>query len=169
MKKLLSIIGTISLVGTSTTSLVACNKPQYSKDELKKEKEKHKIDTKDQTIRDNLEWMAPQEKPFDKVDNKYYYVVSRTSKDKNWHISKFENNIHLNDNEGKTIDSWDENVLELKNKGFGQVNLRISGNGWTYWWKTEDNYFKSVYCWTGEEQKLPNLDINNDGNIIVKN
>ncbi len=60
MKRLLSIIGAISLIGTSTTSLVACNKPQYSEDELKKEKEKHKIDTKYQTIRDNLEWIASQ-------------------------------------------------------------------------------------------------------------
>jgi hypothetical protein len=47
MKKILSIIGVISLVGTSTTSLVACNKPQYTEDELKKEKEKNNITTKD--------------------------------------------------------------------------------------------------------------------------
>lgn len=40
MKKLLSIIGVISLIGTSTTSLVACNTPQYSEDELKKRKRK---------------------------------------------------------------------------------------------------------------------------------
>ncbi|WP_424526119.1 lipoprotein [Spiroplasma endosymbiont of Glossina fuscipes fuscipes] len=60
MKKLLSIIGAISLVGTSTTSLVACNKPQYSEDELKKLKEENKINTANQEIKDNLEWMAPQ-------------------------------------------------------------------------------------------------------------
>ncbi|WP_348735493.1 lipoprotein [Spiroplasma endosymbiont of Ammophila pubescens] len=59
MKRLLSILGAITLVGTSTTNLVACNKPQYSEDDLKKEKEKHKIDTKDQTIKNNLEWITP--------------------------------------------------------------------------------------------------------------
>ncbi len=42
MKKLLSLLGTITLIGTSTTSLVACNK-QYSEYELKKEKEKNNI------------------------------------------------------------------------------------------------------------------------------
>ncbi|WP_342256299.1 lipoprotein [Spiroplasma endosymbiont of Poecilobothrus nobilitatus] len=36
MKKLLSIIGAISLVGTSTTSLVVCNKPkEYTPEQLK--------------------------------------------------------------------------------------------------------------------------------------
>ncbi len=40
MKKILSLLGTITLIGTSTTSLVACNKPQYNKYELKEEKEK---------------------------------------------------------------------------------------------------------------------------------
>ncbi len=75
MKKILSIIVTITLIGTSTTSLVGCNKnitiPKYSEDELKQLKEENKKNTKDGI----LEWMAPQEKPFNKVDNKWYYVV----------------------------------------------------------------------------------------------
>ncbi|MFU0252544.1 lipoprotein [Spiroplasma sp. Moj] len=74
MKRLLSIIGAISLVGTSTTSLVACNTPQeYTKEELEHLKKENKINTTNQEIRDNLEWIAPQEKPFNKVDNKWYY------------------------------------------------------------------------------------------------
>ncbi|UZQ30808.1 MAG: lipoprotein [Spiroplasma phoeniceum] len=61
MKKLLSIIGAISLVVTSTTSLVACNKPQeYTKEELKALKLKNQINTTNETIKDNLEWIAPQ-------------------------------------------------------------------------------------------------------------
>ncbi|WP_348735947.1 lipoprotein [Spiroplasma endosymbiont of Ammophila pubescens] len=40
MKRLLSFIGTIILIGTSTTNLVACNKTQYSEDDLKKRKRK---------------------------------------------------------------------------------------------------------------------------------
>ncbi|WP_338966327.1 MULTISPECIES: lipoprotein [unclassified Spiroplasma] len=59
MKKILSLLSTITLIGTSTTSLVACNK-QYSEDELKEQKEKHKINTTNQEIRNNLEWIAPQ-------------------------------------------------------------------------------------------------------------
>ncbi len=60
MKKILSILVTITLIGTSTTSLVACNTLQeYSPEKLKELKEKKKIDTKNQEIRDNLEWIAP--------------------------------------------------------------------------------------------------------------
>ncbi len=59
MKKILTILWAITLIGTSTISLVACNKPQYSEDKLKKEKEKNNIKTNDGI----LEWIAPQEKP----------------------------------------------------------------------------------------------------------
>ncbi|PQM29832.1 lipoprotein [Spiroplasma poulsonii] len=76
MKKILSLLGTITLIGTSTTSLVACNTTQkYTPEELAKIKQENKIKTNNQEIRDNLEWIAPQEKPFNKVDNKWYYVV----------------------------------------------------------------------------------------------
>ncbi len=46
MKKILTILWAITLIGTSTISLVACNKPQYSEDKLKKEKEKNNIKNK---------------------------------------------------------------------------------------------------------------------------
>ncbi|QIA70551.1 lipoprotein [Spiroplasma citri] len=42
MKKILSILGTMTLIGTSATSLAACNTPQYSEEELTKIKEKTK-------------------------------------------------------------------------------------------------------------------------------
>ncbi|RUO85888.1 lipoprotein, partial [Spiroplasma endosymbiont of Megaselia nigra] len=93
MKKILSLLGTITLIGTSTTSLVACNTPQeYTPEELKELKEKNKVNTANQEIKDNLEWIAPQEKPFNTVDNKYYYVVWRGNEKDNWIISKFKNN-----------------------------------------------------------------------------
>ncbi|PQP79205.1 hypothetical protein C6B38_02070 [Spiroplasma sp. ChiS] len=91
MKRLLSIIGAITLVGTSTTSLVACNTQQYSEDELQQLKEKNKIDTADENIKKNLVWIAPQEKPFNEVDNKWYYVVWRSNEKDNWRIVKFQN------------------------------------------------------------------------------
>ncbi|KAF0851802.1 lipoprotein [Spiroplasma poulsonii] len=89
MKKILSLLGTITLIGTSTTSLVACNTSQYSEEQLKKQKEKYKIDTKDGI----LEWIAPQEKPFNQIDNKWYFVVWKTN---NWNITKFKNNTLIN-------------------------------------------------------------------------
>ncbi|WP_310612975.1 lipoprotein [Spiroplasma citri] len=43
MKKWLSFLGAITLLGTSTTSLVACNNiPQYNEDELQQIKKKTK-------------------------------------------------------------------------------------------------------------------------------
>ncbi|WP_253301254.1 lipoprotein [Spiroplasma endosymbiont of Phyllotreta cruciferae] len=78
MKRLLSILGTITIIATSTTSLIACdNIAEYTPEELTKLKEENKIKTNNQEIRNNLEWIAPQEKPFNKIDNKYYYVVWR--------------------------------------------------------------------------------------------
>ncbi|WP_281042271.1 lipoprotein [Spiroplasma citri] len=90
MKKILSLLGTITLIGTSTTSLVACN-TQYNEDELKQLKKENKINTTNQEIKDNLEWIAPQEKPFNEVDNKYYFVVWRGDKNDDWRIIKFKN------------------------------------------------------------------------------
>lgn len=55
-KRLLSIIGVISLVATSTTSLVGCKtEDQLWLEKLKKEKEENKINTTNQEIKDNLE------------------------------------------------------------------------------------------------------------------
>ncbi|UZQ30257.1 MAG: hypothetical protein OHM56_01555 [Spiroplasma phoeniceum] len=165
MKKILFSIEASTLIGIITTSLVACNTQQYSEDKLSKLKEENKINTKDGV----LEWITPQEKPFNKVDNRYYFVISRVNKDDDWHISKFENNIPLSDNEKRTVDSWNGRVLNLKNKGFGKVNLQLIGDGWVYWWKTKDDYFKSVYRWNGDEQKLPDLIIYENGNVKVNN
>ncbi|WP_425377624.1 lipoprotein [Spiroplasma endosymbiont of Polydrusus pterygomalis] len=94
MKKILNILWSITLIGTSTTSLFACNTPQYSEDELAKLKEENKIDTKDENIKNNLEWITPKEKPFNIVDNKYYYVVWRGDKNDSWYLTKFNNNTY---------------------------------------------------------------------------
>ncbi|UZQ29158.1 MAG: lipoprotein [Spiroplasma phoeniceum] len=41
MKRLLSFLKTITLIGTSTTSLVACNTaPQYTKEQSKEKKKR---------------------------------------------------------------------------------------------------------------------------------
>ncbi|PQP78756.1 hypothetical protein C6B38_04135, partial [Spiroplasma sp. ChiS] len=63
-------------LGTSTTTLVACNNiPQYNEDELQQLKQENQICTNCQEIKNNLEWICSQEKPFNTVDNKYYYQL----------------------------------------------------------------------------------------------
>ncbi|WP_342256518.1 lipoprotein [Spiroplasma endosymbiont of Poecilobothrus nobilitatus] len=133
MKKTLSILGTITLIGTSTTSLVACNKPQeYTPEELAKLKKENQINTTNQEIRDNLEWIAPQEKPFNTVDNKWYYIIYKDN----------SNNIKLS----KRINNNPD------------VNIKLP---WS-------NLWIKVYRWNGEEQNLPDLIVDNDGNVKVK-
>ncbi|WP_338956176.1 hypothetical protein [Spiroplasma endosymbiont of Polydrusus cervinus] len=93
MKKILVSLITITLIGISTTSLVACNRPQENtKEELAKLKEENKIDTNDENIKNNLEWIAPQEKPFNEViDNKWYYIIYKDNSN-NIKLSKRINN-----------------------------------------------------------------------------
>ncbi len=63
MKKILNILGTITLITTSTVSLVACNTPQeYTLEELEHLKKENQINIANKEIRDNLELIAPQEK-----------------------------------------------------------------------------------------------------------
>ncbi len=163
MKKILSFLGTITLIGTSTTNLVACNTPQeYTFEELAKLKEENKINTKNQTIRDNLEWIALQESPFNA--DKYYYVVWRGDKNNNWRIVKFKhsNGQKVNDkyNKYKLISSNDEKNL---------FNLFILKGSVSYFWLKKDDgtHFKSVYRWN-LDTKEPDLIIDDKGNIKVK-
>ncbi|WFH00378.1 lipoprotein [Spiroplasma citri] len=167
MKKILSLLGTITLIGTSTTSLVACN-TQYNEEELKKLKKENKINTTNQEIKDNLEWIAPQEKPFNQVDNKYYFVVWRGDEKNNWRIIKFKNN------DLQRLIKFDEQnkcVLVLEFLSSHNTDLFIQENKYPnrrwYWQKYNETYFKSVYRWNGEEQKLPNLVVDTDGNVKV--
>ncbi|GAA6238101.1 MAG: hypothetical protein SPLM_02240 [Spiroplasma phoeniceum] len=174
MKKLLSIIGAISLVGTSTTSLVACNKPIiYTPEQLKKLKEKNNITTKDGI----LQWIAPQEKPFNTVDNKWYYVVW---KGQNWNISKFKNYEEIippkHEYQYKTIDEKSKYKIQLRyySRNDTKINLIIfkSINEPTFIWEENSNNFKSVYRWnldTQEPPNLENLEVDKDGNVIVNN
>ncbi|WP_348736227.1 lipoprotein [Spiroplasma endosymbiont of Ammophila pubescens] len=92
MKKLLSIIGVIILITNGSSNLIACDNSALTSEKLAELKEKNS-----KIINGNkLEWIAPQEKPFDTVDNKYYFVVWRGDKNDNWRIAKFKNdNIYI--------------------------------------------------------------------------
>ncbi|QED24547.1 lipoprotein [Spiroplasma citri] len=164
MKKILSLLGTITLIGTSTTSLVACN-TQYSEEELTKLKAENKINTTDENIKNNLEWIAPQEKPFNTVENKYYFVVWRSDENNDWRIVKFLNNSNL-----LKIDNFNNRQLEKTDLGYGK-DLYISNNSGfikyvSNWQRDDGTYFKSVYRWNLDTQE-PDLIIDNDGNIKV--
>ncbi|RUP78111.1 hypothetical protein D6D54_01165 [Spiroplasma poulsonii] len=118
MKKILSLWGATTLIGTSTTSLVACNK-NYTQKELTQLKEKKKINTVNKENRDNLEWIEPQEKPFIIVDNKYYFVVWRGNENNDWRIVKFK---HFEQKE-KILDKYDK--YELKTSHFGDLFIYL--------------------------------------------
>ncbi|WP_424526180.1 lipoprotein [Spiroplasma endosymbiont of Glossina fuscipes fuscipes] len=185
MKRLLSIIGAISLLGTSTTSLVACNKTQeYIPEELAKLKEENKINTANQEIKDNLEWIAPQEKVFSNLDNNWYYVVWRNSKNSNWRISKFKNDTEISKETGKRIIIKENNedklfillqTEELVKDKFVKfpkdITVLYKENNNNFTWKfsqpSSNIPFKSVYRWNLNTQE-PDLIIDDKGNVKVK-
>ncbi|RUO85692.1 lipoprotein [Spiroplasma endosymbiont of Megaselia nigra] len=163
MKKILSILETITLITTSTTSLVSCNAPQYTKEELKELKEKNKINTDNQQIRDNLEWISPQEKPFNQVDNKWYFAVWHSDKNTDWRIIKFKNNETT-----IKIDNSNNRQLQKTDLGMGRDLYITNDSGFvkyvTHWTDDNGSYFKSVYRWDGDgEPNTPEID--NNGNI----
>ncbi|WP_348735716.1 lipoprotein [Spiroplasma endosymbiont of Ammophila pubescens] len=167
MKKILSLLGTITLIGTSTTNLVACNKTQYSEDDLKKEKEKHKIDTANQEIKNNLEWIAPQETPFNQIDNKYYFVVWRGDENTNWRIIKFKN-INFSERR-KVLDTQEDYELALTRLGDNLFRVKIGAvRPITSWSQDDGTYFKSVYRWK-IDKNIPRLEVNDKtGEIKVE-
>ncbi|WP_338988726.1 lipoprotein [Spiroplasma endosymbiont of Seladonia tumulorum] len=172
MKKILSLLGTITLIGTSTTSLVACNTPQeYTTKELKELKEKNKINTVNQEIRENLEWITPQEKPFNEVDNKYYYVVWKGNNQLN--INKFKNDefpkqiIPNNNGKDKILINYGDSIVgkqRQKELYFVYRNsLKIK-----YWSEDNGEYFKLVYRWNLLDKPSPDLVIDENGDVKVK-
>lgn len=176
MKKILSILGAITLIGTSSSSVIACNKNEYTAEELKELKEKNKINTKDKTIRDNLEWMASQETPFNKIDNKWYYVVWNDRNE--FVISKFKNDKDNNHgyDPAKSVKIDIKNQLKLKLgylAFYKKINLFVYANtedfinNGIYPWKKGNEYFKSVYRWN-LDTPAPDLILDKDGNIKVK-
>ncbi|MBW3059358.1 hypothetical protein D6D54_08900 [Spiroplasma poulsonii] len=174
MKKILSLLGTITLIGTNTTSLVSCNTPQeYTSEELAKLKEEKNIKIK---ISDDkygiLEWIAPQEKPFNSGgDYKYYIIIWRGAKNDNWTIKKYKNIGYSNNNTINGIISHTKIDKSYSGAYLYRNEFDLAANKTrehATWIEDNGTFFKSVYRWNGEEQKLPNLDIDENGNIKVK-
>ncbi|WFG95652.1 lipoprotein [Spiroplasma citri] len=171
MRKWLSFLGAITLLGTSTTSLVACNNtPQYNEEELQQLKQENQICTNCKEIKENLEWIAPQEKPFNTVDNKWYYVVWRGNENEEWRIVKFKNDkfpkqkIHYKGKEKITINYGNFSGFQrLKDLYFiSRDSLTIK-----YWSEDSGKYFKAVYRWNGGAEKLPYLVVDSCGDVKV--
>ncbi|WP_374696842.1 lipoprotein [Spiroplasma endosymbiont of Polydrusus formosus] len=168
MKKILSLLGTITLIGTSTTSLVACNNKhkinEYTKEQLEKLKKEKQINTTDENIKNNLEWIASQEKPFNNVDNKYYFVVWRGDKNDDWRIVKFQ--INEEQREKQILEEYKNFRLILHNQKVLYI-IEIAKRG-ILWDRENFDYIKSVYRWNLYTD-IPDLDVNNKtGEIKIK-
>ncbi|WP_253301156.1 lipoprotein [Spiroplasma endosymbiont of Phyllotreta cruciferae] len=162
MKKILSLLGTITLIGTSTTSLVACdNIVEYKPEELEKLKEENKINTVNQEIRDNLEWIAPQEKPFNKVDDKWYFIVWKSE---NWNIARYNNNNIKNLKNGVIIKDLNNSEYRLMIRPDGILGSFYKT--WKEWNKDDGSYFKAVYRWN-LDNNIPELVLDENNNVKV--
>ncbi|MBW3058783.1 MAG: hypothetical protein CXB60_06920 [Spiroplasma poulsonii] len=86
------------------------------------------------------------DKPFNNNpnDNKYFFVVWRSSENVDWRIVKFQNN-----NATKELDNQGEFILRLSQLGgWRGIDLAIFfKNSLRYRWLLDKNYFKSVYRW----------------------
>ncbi len=141
---------------TSTTSLVACNTPQqYTEEQLKELKDKNNIKTNDGI----LEWIAPQEKPFNKIDNKWYFVVWHGNVNDDWKIIKFKYDKY---EKNKVLDKYNNYELQLfqtgkAGQGYWKSICLVDNNGISKYfaWSFYPNYFKSVYHWNNDSE--PNI------------
>ncbi|ALA98422.1 Spiroplasmavirus-related protein [Spiroplasma kunkelii CR2-3x] len=111
-----------------------------------------------------------QEKPFNKVDNKYYFVVRRGDKNDDWKIIKFNNNEKIKRWHPKTLDVQNNIKLCLTNYAEIPIDIDLSIDASTInRWKDDikNNYFKAVYRWDGVgEPGIPTIN-KNTGEVIL--
>ncbi|WP_425379198.1 lipoprotein [Spiroplasma endosymbiont of Polydrusus pterygomalis] len=152
MKKILSLLGVITLIGTSTLGIVSCG--QEPKCENK--------------IIGNLKEICSSNKPFHKDDNKWYFVIARGENIK-WNIIKFQNN-----NKSKDIYTSNNYYINLStgSRYYSGLVLWIKKDDKKFshtWGQDKGEYFKNVYQWLGENESINNdiPKIDENGNIIV--
>ncbi|RUO85839.1 hypothetical protein D9R21_06470 [Spiroplasma endosymbiont of Megaselia nigra] len=109
-----------------------------------------------------LEWIAPQEKPFNKVDSKYYIVIVRNSLNSDWKIFKLKNNGEKGS--GLKTD-WGERPVGwvFTSNGIYLATGNLLDSSIEYVWgktKKYENYIKSVYRWNLNKD-IPILVVNN--------
>ncbi|WP_338988942.1 lipoprotein [Spiroplasma endosymbiont of Seladonia tumulorum] len=160
MKKILSIIGAISLIGTPTFNLISCN-PNIE--------QCHK-----ETIGD-FERICYREEKFNVADNKWYIIIAKLNLEDNWEIFKFQNKeiktnyIFGTSNSKISIVCWlTNNVNDIKRKYYtiGLINSNGDWNNVSSWERGVSN-FKGIYQYLGnDEPNLPKID--KEGNLKVK-
>ncbi len=99
-------------------------------------------------------------------------MVWRSKLNSEWRVIKFKNDTKVDKENRKIIDV--QNKIKLSTSvhigvGYSYVVLFINNNLESTWKNDNKNYFKSVYRWNGEEQKLPNLDIDKNDNVKIIN
>ncbi|WP_338955302.1 lipoprotein [Spiroplasma endosymbiont of Polydrusus cervinus] len=89
MKKILSLLGTIILTGTSTTSLISCEKPNNSENG---EGNKPEPSYNPQQPPENNNWKLVNDYNsfVFNIDNKFYFFVFQPFNGKQWKILKFK-------------------------------------------------------------------------------
>ncbi|GAA6238305.1 MAG: hypothetical protein SPLM_04260, partial [Spiroplasma phoeniceum] len=95
-----------------------------------------------------------REKPFNKIDNKWYFVMWHGNVNDDWKIIKFLNDT----NDQKKIDNYTKYSLVFKPPRFRYYTLLIKEGiiSTNHTWHADDgSYFKSVYRWNNDSE--PNL------------
>ncbi|WP_374697020.1 hypothetical protein [Spiroplasma endosymbiont of Polydrusus formosus] len=157
MKNILSILGSFVIAGISTLQIISC-----------------KIDNVSDCERNDIgNWkqMCPKDQPFKKVDNKYYVVIWRTSKEDQWKINLF----NFRNSEFTNIANYDEYIVQYSikkgyNSGLMLVKQAKVGNVLIKRWKDDSKQqelFKFLYKWNNDSfiPDLPKIDEN--GNLIA--
>ncbi len=99
------------------------------------------------------------EKPFNKIDDKYYFVVWHGNVNDDWKIIKFKYDKY---EKNKVLDKYNNYELQLfqtgkAGQGYWKSICLVDNNGISKYfaWSFYPNYFKSVYRWNNDSE--PNL------------
>ncbi|WP_426606008.1 adhesin [Spiroplasma endosymbiont of Glossina fuscipes fuscipes] len=146
MKKLLSILTITTLTASIPAPLMAVSPAKTTVATTIKD-----VTTGfDIKIKEKRNWqqVKAQDEPFRNIDNKWYFVVWRAQKGNNWGTTFFQNNS----DKSRTI----EKTLALTNlKGFLDLFAGGKGGGLERVWSNDNGtYFKSVFCWDGNDKPI---------------
>ncbi|AXF95764.1 lipoprotein [Spiroplasma phoeniceum] len=160
MKKWLSIIGAIGLTATSTTTLISCKKENNNENGGEDNKPEPQYNPQQPPEGSNWKQVIAQDKPFNTVDNKWYFVVWRGDENDNWRIIKFPN-INFSEKR-KVLDTQEDYELALTRVGDNLFRIKIGAvRPVTSWSQDDGTYFKSVYRWDGvDEPEIPTINKN---------
>ncbi|WP_419334470.1 hypothetical protein [Spiroplasma endosymbiont of Sarcophaga variegata] len=97
-------------------------------------------------------WMEvyANDKPFSKVDNKYYFVVWHIKNNDDWRIIKFKNNIAIGYYQKIILDKYNTYDLKITEKNLLADENRFAHH---FWWDSDDgSHIKAVYHWNNDSE-----------------